>query len=271
MTNKKIMQREDMRFSTARSPGPMAWRARRMMFAVVELLLGGLLAFGSEPRAGVVSGSSPSAAPAGRERTATTVATGFTTNKTAATLPAWSMQGLDEKQKLAVGDRVSFRVLEDQEEPKLLTVTDAGQLNVPELGLVNAVGKSCKELALELKDKLEQTTYYKATVIIGIDLFNKTSSGRKVYVAGQVRQAGPQEIPAGETWTVSRAILKAGGFTDFADKKHVRLVRGGANGKSGQTFYVNISEVWEKGQTARDLPVEPEDLIYVSARGINFY
>jgi protein involved in polysaccharide export with SLBB domain len=181
------------------------------------------------------------------------------------------MEGLDAKQKLAVGDRVSFRVLEDQEEPRLLTVTDSGQLNIPELGLVNAVGKSCKELAFELKVKLEQTTYYKATVILGIDLLNKTSSGRKVYVAGQVRQAGPQEIPAGETWTVSKAILKAGGFTDFADKKHVRLVRSGGGDKSGRTFFVNVSEVWEKGQTARDLPVEPEDLIYVPARGINFY
>jgi len=183
-----------------------------------------------------------------------------------------TMQALDDKQKLAVGDRLSFRVLEDQEEPKLLTITDSGQLNVPELGLVNAVGKSCKELAFELQVKLEQTTYYKATVILGIDLLNKTSSGRKVYVAGQVRLAGPQEIPAGETWTVSKAILKAGGFTDFADKKHVRLVRGGgAGGKSGISFYVNVSEVWEKGLTARDLPVEPEDLIYVPARGINFY
>lgn len=193
--------------------------------------------------------------------------TNVSTVTTAGTMPS-----LDDKQKLGVGDRLSFRVLEDQEEPKLLTITDSGQLNVPELGLVNATGKSCKELALELKTKLEQTTYYKATVILGIDLLNKTSSGRKVYVAGQVRQAGPQDIPAGETWTVSRAILKAGGFTDFADKKRVRLVRGGgAGGKSGISFYVNVSEVWEKGLTARDLPVEPEDLIYVPARGINFY
>lgn len=243
---------------------PISGQATRLVFLVtrgmIELLLGGMLVFAAEPSFSQLQSSGSG------EKTGATA-----TNLNAATLSAFSMDSLDDKQKLGVGDRVSFRVLEDQEEPKLLTVTDVGQLNVPELGLVHAAGKSCKELALELKSKLEQTTYYKATVILGIDLLNKTSSGRKVYVAGQVRQAGPQEIPAGETWTVSKAILKAGGFTDFADKKHVRVVRGGADGKTGQSFYVNVSEVWEKGQVNRDLPVEPEDLIYVPARGINFY
>jgi protein involved in polysaccharide export with SLBB domain len=227
---------------------------------VLLIVLGAMVALAAEPAVSALQTS------ASGEKTGAT-----TTNLNAATLSAFSMESLDEKQKLGVGDRVSFRVVEDQEEPKLLTVTDAGQLNVPELGLVHAAGKSCKELAFELKSKLEQTTYYKATVILGIDLLNKTSSGRKVYVAGQVRQAGPQEIPAGETWTVSKAILKAGGFTDFADKKHVRVVRGGVDSKAGQSFYVNVSEVWEKGQVNRDLAVEPEDLIYVPARGINFY
>ncbi len=179
--------------------------------------------------------------------------------------------GLDDRQKLAVGDRVSFRVLEDREEAKLLTITDAGELDVPELGLVHAAGKTCRELALEIKSKLEQTTYYQATVILGIDLLNKTLSGRKVYVAGQVRLTGPQEIPAGETWTVSKAILKAGGFTNFADKKRVRVIRGGTEGKTAQSLSVNVSEILEKGQRGRDLAVEPEDLIYVPARGVNFY
>ena len=186
-------------------------------------------------------------------------------------LPGRDMDSLDDKQRLAVGDRVTFRVLEDQEEPKSLIVTDAGELNVPELGLVMAAGKVCRELAFEVKAKLEQTTYYHATVIIGIDLLNKTMSGRRVYVAGQVHQPGPQEIPAGETWTVSKAIMRAGGFTDYGDKKRVRLVRAGSKGAAGKTFTVNVANIWEKGRTDVDLAVEPEDLIYVPARAVNFY
>jgi protein involved in polysaccharide export with SLBB domain len=180
------------------------------------------------------------------------------------------MDTLDNKQRLGVGDTVVFQVLEDQEDPKALSITDAGELHVPELGLVKAAGKTCRELAYELKSKLEQTTYYHATVILGIQLLNKTISGRRVYLAGQVRNTGPQEIPAGETWTVSRAIMGAGGFTDYADKKQVKLVRAGSKGAPGKALTLNVTDIWEKGQTEKDLPVEPEDLIYVPARAVNF-
>jgi polysaccharide export outer membrane protein len=161
--------------------------------------------------------------------------------------------------------------LEDREEAKSLTITDAGQLDVPELGLVVAVGKTCKDLAQEIESKLEQTTYYRATVIIGIELLNKTSSGRKVYVVGQVLHAGPQEIPAGETWTISKAILRAGGFTDFADQKRVRLVRGGAERQEGKVVSTNVREVWEHGRLDLDLLLQPDDLIYVPERTIRLY
>jgi len=180
------------------------------------------------------------------------------------------MDTLDNKQRLGVGDTVVFQVLEDQEDPKALSITDAGELHVPELGLVKAAGKTCRELAYELKSKLEQTTYYHATVILGIQLLNKTISGRRIYLAGQVRNTGPQEIPAGETWTVSRAIMGAGGFTDYADKKQVRLVRAGSKGSPGKSFILNVTDIWEKGRTEKDLSVEPEDLIYVPARAVNF-
>jgi protein involved in polysaccharide export with SLBB domain len=181
------------------------------------------------------------------------------------------MDVLDDKQKLGVGDRVTFRVLEDEEPAKPLTITDSGELDVPELGLVKAAGKTCKQLAFELRERLEQVTYYHATVILGVDLLNKTMSGRRVYVAGEVRHAGPQEIPAGETWTVTKAIMRAGGFTEYADRKKVRVVRGGNQGQHGHTLNVNVVDVLEKGKTEVDVAVEPEDVIYVPARALNFY
>lgn len=177
---------------------------------------------------------------------------------------------LDDKRKLGVGDRVIFRVLEDQETPKALVITDAGELDVPELGLVTAAGKTCQELAFEIKSKLEKVTYYHATVILGIDLLNQTLSGRRVYVAGQVQHPGPQEIPAGETWTVTKAIMRAGGLTQYADKKRVRVVRTGPKGAPGRTLILNVARVLEQGNTELDLAAEPEDLIYVPTRAVNF-
>ena len=175
---------------------------------------------------------------------------------------------LDDRQKLGPGDRVTYRVIEDQDDPRSLTITDSGDLEVPYLGLVHAAGKTSLQLAKEVKGLLEKQLYYQATVIIAIEVVNKTRVSGKVYVTGQVRNRGGFEIPGGETLTVSKAILSAGGFSDFSDKKNVRLIRKTANGK--QTFVINILDIWEKGNLDKDLVVQPDDLIVVPARLVNY-
>jgi len=175
---------------------------------------------------------------------------------------------LDDHQKLGPGDRVTYRVIEDQDDPRSLTITDSGDLDVPYLGLVRAAGKTSLQLAKEVKGLLEKQLYYQATVIIAIELVNKTRVTGKVYVTGQVRNRGGFEIPAGETLTVSKAILNAGGFSDFSDKKSVRLIRKTVDGR--KTFVINVLEIWEKGSLDKDLVVQPDDLIVVPARLVNY-
>jgi len=175
----------------------------------------------------------------------------------------------EREQKLGPGDKVSYRVIEDQDEPKSLIISDSGYLDVPYLGPVRAMGKTTQQLAKEVKGLLEKDLYYQATMVIGLELVNKTRTTGKVYVTGQVRNKGGFEIPAGETMTVSKAILNAGGFSDFSDKKNVRLTRKNPDGTT-QTFVVNIVEVWEKGRLDKDLAVQSDDLIVVPARLVNY-
>jgi len=175
---------------------------------------------------------------------------------------------LDNQQKLGPGDRVTYRVLEDQDEPKSLVVTDSGHLDVPYYGLVPAAGKSSRELATEIKAMLEVQLYREATVILAIEIADRTRVAGKVFVTGQVRNPGGYEIPAGENFTISKAILSAGGFSDFSDKRGVKLVRSGPDGK--QLFVVNVQDIWKKGELEKDLEVKPDDLIVVPARLLNY-
>jgi len=192
-----------------------------------------------------------------------------TTTNVSATAPTNSMDALDDQHKLAIGDRLSFRIVEDEEDPKSLIVTDSGDLEVPYIGRFPAVGKSCKELAYALKAELEKEYYYQATVIVAVDAM--TRSRGKVYLVGPVRMPGPQEIPSDEVLTLSKAILRAGGFGDYADKHKVRVTRkGDAAGGQDQTFTVDVAEILEKGKTESDLPLKPGDLIYVPERLIRF-
>ena len=175
-----------------------------------------------------------------------------------------SMTVLDDKKRLGSNDYVCFRVVEDRDnESQHLRVNDNGELEVPYIGLVPASGKSCKELAYNVKAALEREYYYHATVIIAVDRVSEKSRG-KIYIYGSVKGQGPQEIPADETYTVSKAIIRAGGFGDFANKRKVKLTR-----KGGHDFVVDLKRIIEEGHTEEDVVLQPDDQIYVPQRLIN--
>jgi TolA-binding protein len=82
-----------------------------------------------------------------------------------------------------------------------------------------------------------------------------------VYLVGHVKNSGPQSIPEGGL-TLSQAISRAGGFTDFADKKHVKVTRRAGN--DNRIFVLDVTAILDKGKP--DLKLEPDDLIFVPSR-----
>jgi protein involved in polysaccharide export with SLBB domain len=173
---------------------------------------------------------------------------------------------LDDKHKLLAGDRVSFQIIQDRTNAIPLLVAESLELDIPYIGRINVAGKTCKDLADDVKTLLEKDYYHKATVIIGLDALTKVLG--KVYVWGAVRTQGAIEIPANENFTAGKAIGRAGGFGDFANKKNVEVIRTTASGKV--TLKVNMVDVLEKGKTESDVVLEPEDYIIVHQRSINW-
>lgn len=216
-----------------------------------------LAAFLALPKMGAAQDASPipsipKAAPADLPPTTSTV---MRTN---------SMAVLDDKKKLGPNDFVSFRVVEDRDnESQRLRVNDSGELEVPYIGLMPASGRTCKELAYSIKGAFEKEYYYHATVILAVDRVSEKSRGR-IYVYGSVKAQGPQEIPPDENYTVSKAVIRAGGFGDFANKRKVKVTR-----KNGQDFTVDLKRVIEEGRSEDDVILLPDDQIYVPQRLIN--
>ncbi len=189
---------------------------------------------------------------------------------------------LDDTRKLHAGDLVRYRVQEDKEPVVRLAITDGGEIEIPYLGHIKAEGKTCRELAGEVKRLLEQDYYHKATVNVAIESVLRKSLGR-INIYGAVQMQGPQDIPQDEDWTVSKAVLRAGP-TEFANKSKVKLIKGkpGAAadatispGKSGkgtkeEPIIVDIAKVFKKGNTEKDPVVEPGDTIIVDTLLIKF-
>jgi protein involved in polysaccharide export with SLBB domain len=180
----------------------------------------------------------------------------------------------DATYKLRVGDAISFQILEDkvwdsQNVPKSLVVEDSGETDVPYIGRVMAVGKTCKQLAEEIKESLEADYYKQATVVLSLNVANRILG--RAYIWGQVHNQGAIDIQVNENLTAGQAILKAGGFADFANKKKVKVVRGvvGADGTK-QTFDLDMEQILDEGKTEKDIILQPGDLIIVPSRLINF-
>lgn len=179
------------------------------------------------------------------------------------------METLDDTYKLAIGDGLSFRIEEDLEDPTALVVTDSGDLEVPYIGRFPAENKTCKQLARELKAALEKDYYYQATVIIAVDQMAKSRG--KVYLVGPVRVPGPQDIPSDEILTLSKAIMRAGGFNDFADRHNVKVTRKArSGGQDKKTFVVDVGQIFDKGKVELDLVLEADDLIFIPERLVRF-
>lgn len=183
-----------------------------------------------------------------------------------------SMDQLDDTQRLGPADVVSFRVIEDREDPVQVPISDTGEMTVPYIGRVAAADRTCRELASVIKQLLEEKYYHQATVIVAVDVLNRSRG--KVYLVGSVRSTGALDIPSGEEFTVTRAILRAGGFSEFANQQKVRVLRRkpGAPGSEAayEQFVVNVQEILDKGRLEQDPPVRADDLIYVPARYVNF-
>ncbi len=178
-----------------------------------------------------------------------------------------SMDVLDNVRKLGAGDRLSYRVVQEKRAPLSLTVTDSGEVEVPLIGRVRAGGRTCRELAEAIKPLLQREYFIHATVIIGLDSASAKSRGT-VYVSGQVRSQGSIEIPAEDRLTVSKAILKAGGFAEFSDSKKVKLVRNKPDGKV-ETTIVDVDAILTKGQIDKDPVLQADDRIIVPRKFIN--
>ena len=178
----------------------------------------------------------------------------------------------DNTYQLRVGDTVSFQIVEDrilnlQLVPTSLVVMDSGEVDVPYIGRVKSVGKTCDQLGEEIKKELEKNYYKKATVVLSLNIANHLLG--RIYIWGQVHNQGPVNLVVNEQLTIAKAIMQAGGFADFANKRKVKVVRATPQG-TNQTFDLDMTQIMDNGDLEKDMVLKPNDIIIVPSRLINF-
>lgn len=173
------------------------------------------------------------------------------------------------------GDTLELYVLEDSTLDGKYPVRQTGDVIISRLGRVEAAGKTTREIESDIKARLQKTQLKEATVIVDTStLFGDgmDASGRSkvaVYIYGQVAQQGLQEIPGvrGRTITCLDAVVHAGGFGPFANKKKATIVRKTIE-RGNYTLNVDLKAV-EEGH-ARDVELQSGDIVKVPAKVFGF-
>ncbi len=165
-----------------------------------------------------------------------------------------SAGGLFAQAVLRPGDPIELKIggvpaEEQQQVNNTYTVDSTGAVNLPYINKVHAEGLTPAQLANAIESSYRSNKVFtNPTVTI---LMQPTA--RFVNVGGAVRQS--MRVSFTEDITLLSAINAAGGFNDFADQKHVRLLRGSA----AQVFDVRQF----RRDPSKDVRLQPGDRIEV--------
>jgi polysaccharide export outer membrane protein len=84
-------------------------------------------------------------------------------------------------------------------------------------------------------------------------------SARKIFVLGEVKQ--PTAIPLRHPISLIESISMAGGLTIEGQPKSIAIIKGGLSSRNMIT--VNIDDITRDGLAAKNLMLEPNDIVYV--------
>ena len=136
---------------------------------------------------------------------------------------------------------------------EVLVRTD-GFISFPLLNDVQAAGLTPKELKASLQKGLtDYVTNPEVTVTI------VASNSKKFYILGEV--ANTAEYPLNKSLTVLQAFALAGGFTEWASKKEIILMRK-ENGED-KIYRVNYKAIVKGKDISQNIDIRPDDTIIV--------
>lgn len=126
-------------------------------------------------------------------------------------------------------------------------IDDEGFINLPFINEIKASGRKASDLERAIRAAYIDGQFFR-NINVSVVL-----PSQSYYVRGEVRQPGRYPMMSGVT--VVQAIAAAGGYTDFARRSKVQLVR------QGFSTYVDAGDMEDNPE--QDLPIEAGDVIVV--------
>lgn len=164
-------------------------------------------------------------------------------------------QSPKETYRIGAGDILEIVTWKEPDfsRPEVLVRTD-GQISFPLLNDVQAAGRTPLDLKLDLEQRLKS---YVSTPVVTVTV--KAAASQMFYILGEVMKTG--EYPLVKNLTVLQAFAVAGGFTEWASKKEIILLRKVAGQE--KSFRINYRKIVDGDDLAQNLKIEADDTIVV--------
>ncbi len=148
-------------------------------------------------------------------------------------------------------DILKITVWRDPELSGIKGVRPDGKITMPLIGDLQASGLTPDRLTAQLKQSLSE---YVKEPEITVEVIQVNS--KRYNVAGEVNRPGPYPLVVQKT--VFEAINDAGGFREFADQKHIKILR-----KDGTRLEFNYKEFVSGKHPEKNVVIENGDTILV--------
>lgn len=174
----------------------------------------------------------------------------------AASRPGSGERGVVESNdyRIGVGDVLNIQIWKETELTRSVPVRPDGKISFPLLDDIQAAGLTPLELKTVLTERLRQfLSEPRVTVLV------QEVNSYKVYLMGEVVTQGALLLK--NKTTLLQAISMAGGFTPYAHKNEILVIRN--NGKRDERISVNYERIITGKNPEQNLILDPGDTVVV--------
>ncbi len=161
---------------------------------------------------------------------------------------------LDEYYVIGKGDVLDIIIWKEPELSRQAKVRLDGRISMPLVDDVMAAGKTPMELKQEITDHLGQFIEGPEVTVIVQNQISKS-----YYILGEVNSQG--EYPMEKDVTLLQALARANGFTDWANKRNLFILRQTEDGE--KRINLNYREIIRDEAMEQNLLLMPGDTLVV--------
>ena len=167
----------------------------------------------------------------------------------------WSAKTQATEYRIGAGDVLNISTWKEPEltRPEVLVRID-GRISFPLIGDISAAGMTPAKLTETIQKGL---TNYVTAPVVTVTVINPAS--QRIYVLGEVVRTG--EYPLTKELTVLQAFALAGGFTQWAAKDAIILMR--KEGGKEKIYRINYKDIVRGKDVENNLALQADDTIVV--------